>query len=634
MSTISVIATPSITSSPQPSSPKMLSFIPSTNNSTTSLFQQLKKNSISSMPTAKQQSMSGIVDSETVEQISESSLKRIIDLEEQRKDMGPSIHSTGLDSTICPNTVNYDTTRPASIIEEPITLFPLETTQSSPLPLTCYPTPRHTLDRPLSSSTISLNNTKKHRRRITTPDLGNLDPEEQAALEAEITARRQARRVSRRNMSYSEQGEIILDQRYEEEDDERVMIGTRVSEGHRNYHLMYDMLTGIRIAVGRVSAKIQKELTEDDFKAAHKLVFDVTGNELTPGVKYDFKFKDYAPWVFRRLREKFHIDAADYMMSLTNKYILSELGSPGKSGSFFYYSRDYRFIIKTIHHTEHKFMRKILKQYCEHVSNNPNTLLCRFYGLHRIKLPHGRKIHFVVMGNVFPSNKDVHETYDLKGSTFGRLTSEEEIARNPHAVLKDLNWADRERKLEFGSMKRTMFINQLHIDVKLLASLNIMDYSLLIGFHDILKGNTEGIRDNNLHVVTPHTKEMERSISRNKRESRADIVRKAIKFANPVQLDSSQLPESPSDERKYCVFYSEDGGFISTDEIDQATDKLYFLGVIDILTPYNFMKKTEHLFKSFTQNKTTISAINPIAYGKRFIHFMENVVTVNLKKQQ
>jgi hypothetical protein len=50
-------------------------------------------------------------------------------------------------------------------------------------------------------------------------------------------------------------------------------------------------------------------------------------------------------------------------ISLTSKYILSELASAGKSGSFFYYSRDYRFIIKTIHHTEHKFMRKILQQY-------------------------------------------------------------------------------------------------------------------------------------------------------------------------------------------------------------------------------------------------------------------------------
>ncbi|CAO3651828.1 unnamed protein product [Mucor hiemalis] len=460
---------------------------------------------------------------------------------EKRMDMGPSIHATSLDSNIWPNT--FHDKKNTTLVEEPLGLFPLELTQSNPLPFSH----QQRQQRPISSSsTISVSpieptTTKKNRRRTTTPDLGNLDLDDQAALEAEITARRQARRVSRRNMIYDPN-----DDGY---DDDRVVIGTRVSEGHRNYQLMYDMLTGIRIAVGRVSAKIHKDLTEEDFTAAHKLVFDVTGNELTPGVKYDFKFKDYAPWVFRYLREKFHIDAADYMMSLTNKYILSELGSPGKSGSFFYYSRDYRFIIKTIHHTEHKFMRKVLKQYYEHVSNNPNTLLCRFYGLHRIKLPHGRKIHFVVMGNVFPSNKDVHETYDLKGSTFGRVTSEEEISRNPHAVLKDLNWVDRGRKLEFGAMKRHMFIEQLHRDVKLLAKLNIMDYSLLIGIHDVLRGNTEGIRDNNLHIVTTNTKQLERSIStKNRRESRADIIKKAIKYTNPVQLDSSQLPETPSDE--------------------------------------------------------------------------------------
>lgn len=70
------------------------------------------------------------------------------------------------------------------------------------------------------------------------------------------------------------------------------------------------------------------------------------------------------------------------------------------------------------------------------------------------------------MGNVFPSNKDVHETYDLKGSTFGRLTPEDEIIRNPHAVLKDLNWVERDQKLEFGALKRTMFISQLHRDVE------------------------------------------------------------------------------------------------------------------------------------------------------------------------
>jgi 1-phosphatidylinositol-4-phosphate 5-kinase len=50
-------------------------------------------------------------------------------------------------------------------------------------------------------------------------------------------------------------------------------------------------------------------------------------------------------------------------VTLTSRYVLSELGSPGKSGSFFYFSSDYRFIIKTIAPAEHRFFRSILPQY-------------------------------------------------------------------------------------------------------------------------------------------------------------------------------------------------------------------------------------------------------------------------------
>ncbi|CAO3598578.1 unnamed protein product [Absidia cylindrospora] len=407
------------------------------------------------------------------------------------------------------------------------------------------------------------------------------------------------------------------------------MIGTRIGEGHQNYVLMYNMLTGIRIAVGRVSAKIDRSLTIEDFTAAHKLAFDVTGDELTPGAKYDFKFKDYAPWVFRHLREQFGIDPADYLISLTSKYILSELGSPGKSGSFFYYSRDYRFIIKTIHHTEHKFMRKILKQYHDHVINNPNTLLCRYYGLHRVKLPRGRKIHFVVMGNVFPPNKDVHETYDLKGSTIGRLLPEDEIKRNPSAVMKDLNWEARKRKLKLGPQKRGMFVKQLVRDVRLLVHLNIMDYSLLIGVHDMLRGNKDNVRDSTLHAFQPDTKSVERRDTLMKRrQSKAQVVRKAIAQANPDKLDLSELPDDP-EERRNCVFYSDEGGFQATDEMDQPTGILYFMGIIDILTPYDTKKKTEHMFKSLTQDKTAISSVKPSLYGDRFMGFMAKTLEHN-----
>ncbi|KAG2212248.1 uncharacterized protein EV154DRAFT_498809 [Mucor mucedo] len=421
-----------------------------------------------------------------------------------------------------------------------------------------------------------------------------------------------------------------LSKRRPDDQEDRVLMGTLISEGHQNYILMYNMLTGIRIAVGRVSAKPDRPIVDSDFSAAHKLAFDVTGDELTPGAKYDFKFKDYAPWVFRALRERFGIDPADYLISLTSKYILSELGSPGKSGSFFYYSRDYRFIIKTIHHTEHKFMRKILKEYHDHVSSNPDTLLCRYYGLHRVKLPHGRKIHFVVMGNVLPPNKDIHETYDLKGSTLGRFLPEEEIKKNPYAVMKDLNWEKRGNKLQLGPQKRKLFITQLLRDVKLLVRMNIMDYSLMIGVHDIVRGNKDNVRNSTLQFFQPDTKLAERRASMMKRrESKAMVYRKVIMEANPDRLNASELPDTPFDERRNCAFYADDGGFQATDERNRAGPALYFLGIIDILTPYDMKKKSEHFFKSLTQDKNAISSVKPKVYGNRFMGFMSNALEHN-----
>ena len=270
----------------------------------------------------------------------------------------------------------------------------------------------------------------------------------------------------------------------------------------KKFILMYNMLTGIRIGVSRCENKQDKPLDANDYVQAYKLAFDISGQELTPTQKYDFKFKDYAPLVFRKLRQYFRVDVNDYLHSLTGKYVLSERGSPGKSGSFFYFSHDYRFIIKTIHHVEHKLLLKILPSYVEHVQKYPHTLLSRFFGLHRVKEPGGRKIHFVVMQNLFPPNKDVHEIYDLKGSTFGRFINESE-AKGKQQVLKDLNWRDKQKHLELGPKKRAWLFKQLEIDVELLIKLEIMDYSLLIGVHNVRRGNIDHLRESMLKVLEP-----------------------------------------------------------------------------------------------------------------------------------
>lgn len=382
--------------------------------------------------------------------------------------------------------------------------------------------------------------------------------------------------------------------RKEEEEDDRVMVGTKVDENHVNWVTAYNMLTGIRFTVSRTNAKVDRELTDADFDARHKFSFDITGNELTPSAKYDFKFKDYAPWVFRHLRSTFRLDPADYLISLTSKYILSELGSPGKSGSFFYFSRDYKYIIKTIHHAEHKLLRKILRDYYDHVQRNPNTLISQFYGLHRVKIPYGRKIHFVVMNNLFPPHRDIHQTFDLKGSTVGREFKEEELAKNPRATLKDLNWLRRNNHLEFGPMKKRLFIEQMERDVVLLQKLKIMDYSLLVGIHDLTRGNDERLRDKMLQVFqpgadrgsepTPST--LTRTPSKLETAQKARKLRQLIQRERPIPMDQStfKMPEEVIEGTANSVFYGDDGGFGATHENGDPGEEIYYLGIIDCLT--------------------------------------------------
>ncbi|KAG5363127.1 Phosphatidylinositol 4-phosphate 5-kinase its3 [Yarrowia sp. B02] len=414
-------------------------------------------------------------------------------------------------------------------------------------------------------------------------------------------------------------------------EDDKVLVGTKVSEGHDNYVTAYNMLTGLRVAVSRCNAKNDRPLTDEDFTARHKLAFDIVGNELTPSAKYDFKFKDYSPWVFRHLRELFKLDPADYLMSLTSKYIVSELGSPGKSGSFFYFSRDYRFIIKTIHHSEHKQLRKILKDYYNHVKANPNTLISQFYGLHRVKLPFGRKIHFIVMNNLFPPHRDIHRTFDLKGSSIGRelpvplpTTEEEEAAlaqgenlQNAAMVFKDINWIKAKQTINLGPTKREQFLKQLQVDVELLKRLNIMDYSLLIGIHDLKRGNTEGLRDNLLSVFQP--------VDSNNTSGKPDELRRVISATSPTAFNTQDMPYVVN-EHSSLRFYADDGGFRSTNEDDEPLDEIYYLGIIDCLTPYGFVKRVETFWKSLKHPRFALSAIPSTEYGDRFFNFMKSVV--------
>lgn len=63
--------------------------------------------------------------------------------------------------------------------------------------------------------------------------------------------------------------------RKDEEDDDRVVVGTKVDQNHVNWVTAYNMLTGIRFTVSRTNAKLDRPLTDADFGARHKFSFDM-----------------------------------------------------------------------------------------------------------------------------------------------------------------------------------------------------------------------------------------------------------------------------------------------------------------------------------------------------------------------
>lgn len=422
--------------------------------------------------------------------------------------------------------------------------------------------------------------------------------------------------------------------------------GEVIYKGHESFGLQCMVQLAIRIAVGYITPRPARDLRTEDFKVSTKLNFPRTGSDRTPPHEgMDFQFKDYCPMVFRQVRERFGIDAADYMVSLCGAHSLSKVGGAGKSGALFYYSHDCEYIIKTVTKRECKFFMTILRHYYNHMMNNPNTLITRFYGLHRIKPSHGRNVRFIVMNNVFITDKKMHEIYDLKGSTVGRLASDKE-RRKQMPVLKDL---DLNKHLYFGKERKRQFLQQIRLDTKFLADMKIMDYSLLLGIHHRMEDDSDfqtrplsarqrALIDRGpteIHVSSGATSTATSSASSSVSSSTTTSLSLPTSVQVTTSFDSTRIQSNksragiskPATGGNASQFKQDEGGMYAIDEIEgEERDELYFVGIIDILQKWNLRKQFERFGKGMVEDRNAISAIPPHKYAQRFEQFIGRII--------
>ncbi|KAL0731969.1 hypothetical protein Bca4012_028063 [Brassica carinata] len=404
--------------------------------------------------------------------------------------------------------------------------------------------------------------------------------------------------------------------------------GETISKGHKKYDLMLNLQHGIRYTVGK-HASVVRDLKQSDFNPSEKFWtrFPPEGSKTTPPHQsVDFRWKDYCPLVFRRLRELFTVDPADYMLAICGDDALRELSSPGKSGSFFYLTQDDRFMIKTVKKSEVKVLLRMLPNYYKHICQYENSLVTKFYGVHCIKPVGGQKTRFIVMGNLFCSEYRIQRRFDLKGSSHGRSTSKPEAEIDETTTLKDLD-LNFSFRLQRNWYKELM--TQIKRDCEFLEAEKIMDYSLLIGVHfrDDSTVDKMGLSPFVLRSGKIESYQNEKYI-RGCRFLEAELqdMDRILAGRKPLIRLGANMPARAERMARRSDFdqYSSGGGtnYLSHGEVYEVV--LYF-GIIDILQDYDISKKIEHAYKSLQADPASISAVDPKLYSKRFRDFISRI---------
>ena len=406
-----------------------------------------------------------------------------------------------------------------------------------------------------------------------------------------------------------------------------------------SFIILLNIIMGIQIAVQSTPNIKLSNNSEELKKYCTKMQYSIQTINL--GKKKEVYFlKEFAGIIFNDIRRLFGFDKEKFISSISpqdfitelmisSQTIFEELCSTGKSGSLFYYTRDGKFIVKTISKKEYKFLKKIVVNYYKHIKNFPLSLLPIFFGCYQlIKKVNKKKvkINFVVSKNVFSTSKIINLRFDLKGSKIGRKVlkgdlNDNKIIEKVDIALKDLDFEIRKEKIFIGN-KKDEIMKQLKNDIDFLYQNGSIDYSLLLGIHFKQKDNRKNSY-NNFFINDGNKINVFKSMTNfknnyNKIDLSSNDIISENNNNNEINISNQTINLREDIFKKFYDY--EDGGIES-----ENNDKIFFIGIIDVLTEYDCKKCSEYLFKKIRYCSNEMSAIPPFDYMNRFYNYMNNV---------
>ena len=440
-----------------------------------------------------------------------------------------------------------------------------------------------------------------------------------------------------------------------------------------NFKILLNTIMGIQIAVE--SCPDISEI-HDVKQFLNCMTYSIQTANLSKNKQEIFRIKEYAGIVFNSIRKLYGYNKDNFIQSISPQVLITEmiisnttsieeLFNTGSSGSLFYYTKDGKLILKTISKSEYQTLKRILPKYYYHLVKYKNTFLLIFFGCYKLLKKEKKKkvyVYFIIMMNVFSTNKQIHVRFDLKGSTLSRevISKEEKQNKSYEDILGKYSFALKD--LDFDYFKKNIYINeniyndlieQLNIDSLLLKECNINDYSLLIGIHKIkscvLKNSDTNIysnindssNSNNISLSSNNSETEKKSIHKdymnkinnnndlNKTEKNEGYLSENISFTSINYCHDKNNSEKKKNIKKD---YNHD---IILDDNGIYNDKykeIYYIGMIDILTNYNVLKKCEYLYKSIRYCNNNMSCISPGKYQSRFINYIRKKILPNVQE--